>query len=259
MDLLLLKLSLTPLLMAAVSVASRRWGGAVGGLLAGLPLTSGPVSIYLTIEQGRAFAAGAALGAIGGLGAVFFSYLVYVEASRRLSVAATGACALLSFFAASGVLRFLDPSLGLLLALNGVLLVLVLLRGSDVSDARPRAVPTAWDLPARVLISTAMVLVITLSARLIGPRFSGLLSAVPMIGWPLIVFAHMQQGRAEALAALLGIARGLPGLIAFYLAVYLLFPQTAPLFTFSAALVLSLVLTGGMAWRRRATPGLALR
>ncbi len=258
MDLLFLKLTLTPILMALVSMASRRWGGAVGGLLAGLPLTAAPVSVYLTIEQGRAFAAVAAVGAIGGLAAVTFSYLVYVEVSRRCAATTTAACALLAFLAASGVLRFLDPPLGLLLVLDGVLMVCVLVRGSDMPGAGPRAIPTSWDLPARILISTVMVLVITLSARIIGPRYSGLLSTVPMIGWPLVVFAHVQQGRDEAVAALRGIVRGLPGLIAFYLSIELLFPRTVPLVTFATALVLSLVLTGGMAWRR-AMPGLALR
>jgi hypothetical protein len=52
--LLLIKLLLTPLLMFAVSWAARRWGPGIGGLLAGLPLTSGPISIYLFAEQGQA-------------------------------------------------------------------------------------------------------------------------------------------------------------------------------------------------------------
>lgn len=45
MQLLLIKLLLTPLSMLAVSWAARRWGPGIGGLLAGLPLTSGPISI----------------------------------------------------------------------------------------------------------------------------------------------------------------------------------------------------------------------
>ena len=51
-QLLLIKLLLTPLLMIAVSWAARRWGSGIGGFLAGLPLTSGPISIYLWVEQG---------------------------------------------------------------------------------------------------------------------------------------------------------------------------------------------------------------
>jgi hypothetical protein len=50
MQLLLIKLLLTPLLMIAVSWSARRWGPGVGGLLAALPLSSRPISIYLWVE-----------------------------------------------------------------------------------------------------------------------------------------------------------------------------------------------------------------
>ncbi len=73
MELLVIKLALTPLLMGIVSMASRRWGSTVGGVLAGLPLTAGPITIYLTIEQGRDFTSLVALSAIGSLGAVTLS------------------------------------------------------------------------------------------------------------------------------------------------------------------------------------------
>ena len=57
LTLLLAKVVLTPLFIAAVTLAGRRWGPAVGGWLAGLPLTSGPVSVFLALEQGPGFAA----------------------------------------------------------------------------------------------------------------------------------------------------------------------------------------------------------
>src|SRR5437016_7099204 len=60
--LLLAKVVLTPLFIAAVTLAGRRWGPAVGGWLAGLPLTSGPVSVFLALEQGPGFAVRAAVG-----------------------------------------------------------------------------------------------------------------------------------------------------------------------------------------------------
>ena len=51
----------------AVDSSGRRWGPAVGGWLAGLPLTSGPVSLILALEQGPEFTARAALGTLFGL------------------------------------------------------------------------------------------------------------------------------------------------------------------------------------------------
>ena len=57
---LALKLSLTPILILAASLASRRWGNAIAGWIVGLPLTSGPVSLFFTFSQGPRFAEQAA-------------------------------------------------------------------------------------------------------------------------------------------------------------------------------------------------------
>ena len=64
---LLLKLLLTPTLLGLVSLAGRRWGPAVSGWIIGLPLTSGPVSLFLAIDHGTAFASRAAEGSLLGL------------------------------------------------------------------------------------------------------------------------------------------------------------------------------------------------
>lgn len=258
MDLLLVKLTLTPILMAAVSFASRRWGGAIGGLLAGLPLTAAPISMYLAAEQGHVFAAQAALGSIAGNGAVTLSYLVYVEASRRMAAAATITLAVASFTVAIFVLRSLDLSLGPVLCLDGVLILLVFARCPRLaSDAAPAAY-SAWDLPARMVAATAMVLLVTLTARIIGPHYSGLFSTMPALGWPLIVFAH-RRGRADAMAMLLGIVKGLFGVIAFYLVVAVILPDHPAVATYALALAVSVLLTAGWLVQRRLTLTTAAR
>ena len=45
--LFILKIAVTPLLVAAVSLAARRWGPTVGGLVMGLPWFTGPVLLVL--------------------------------------------------------------------------------------------------------------------------------------------------------------------------------------------------------------------
>src|SRR5437667_321225 len=83
--LLLAKVVLTPLFIAAVTLAGRRWGPAVGGWLAGLPLTSGPVSVFLALKQGPGFAARAAVGTLAGLVGVGCFCLVYARLARHRS------------------------------------------------------------------------------------------------------------------------------------------------------------------------------
>ena len=66
MDTLILNLAL----IRAASLAGRRWGESVSGWLPGLPLTSGPVCLFLALEQGPRIRAASTLGSLarGGRG-----------------------------------------------------------------------------------------------------------------------------------------------------------------------------------------------
>lgn len=47
---LLLKLTLAPLLVALATLVARRWGPKVGGIVVGLPLSTGPIFLFLAID-----------------------------------------------------------------------------------------------------------------------------------------------------------------------------------------------------------------
>lgn len=254
MGLLAVKLAVTPLLMALVTLVNRRFGSAAGGVVAGLPLTSGPISLYLALEQGLPFAGAAAHGSLVGVGAVLASYLAYLLASRRFSVSPSCLSGLLGFtlWAVAAGRIASDSALVLLdLALTGLLLALT--RGASVGT-RPARLP-AWDLPARIAVSTGLVVLVTLGAPLLGPAVSGLLAPVPVIAWPLIVFVHAQSGRDEAVATIRGTVSGAVGLCAFNLAVIRLAPTEGIVVTYAVALALSLAVSlvlVGVIYRRRA-------
>ena len=91
-----LKLLITPLLMLSISLAARRWGTHIGGLLSGLPVTSSVVMLFLSLEQGPGFVALAVPGALAGLAAIQATYLFYLSVTRRLS-ALLGCLAALGF------------------------------------------------------------------------------------------------------------------------------------------------------------------
>lgn len=78
-----LKLVLAPFFIAVVSLAGRRWGSRVSGMLTGLPLTSGPVSLLLALQYGRDFAASAARGNLAGQGSTCIFCLVYSVCALR--------------------------------------------------------------------------------------------------------------------------------------------------------------------------------
>ena len=80
---LALKLILTPLLIAAATLAGRRWGHRVSGWFIGLPLTSAPISLILAPQNGPAFAAASAVGVLGGQVSVFVFCLLYAVCAAK--------------------------------------------------------------------------------------------------------------------------------------------------------------------------------
>ncbi|MBP8242711.1 MAG: hypothetical protein KAX36_10045, partial [Thermoflexales bacterium] len=97
MDLLLYKLITTPIVMALATWISRRLGVGVGGWIAGLPVTSGPVSIFLALQHSPQFAADAALGTMSGSASASVFCVIYAFVARRARWPAALALGLLGF------------------------------------------------------------------------------------------------------------------------------------------------------------------
>lgn len=214
-DTLVLKLTLTPVLIAAASLAGRRWGQAVGGWLVGLPLTSGPVAFFLALDRGAGFAAAVALGALAGALAEAAFCVAYGWWARRGWPAALGAASAAFALVALGLQRVAWP----LPVLAGVAVVTLLaaLRlvparvGTAVSAPPPR-----WDLPARMVVTTALVVALTELAPVLGPHLSGVLAAFPVYAAILTVFAH-RAGPAPAVEVLRGLLLGLFSFAGFFI------------------------------------------
>ena len=213
-DTLALKLALTPVLIAAASLAGRRWGQAIGGWLVGLPLTSGPVAFFLALDHGTGFAAAAAFGSLAGAIAEAAFCLAYGWSVRRGPVTAlTAACA--AFVVAAAALQRL--SLGMLALAPVVVVVLIAaLRGMPPAAAVALASPPPrWDIPARMLVTTTLVVALTEAAPVLGPRLSGVLATFPVYAAILTVFAH-RGGPAPAVQVLRGLLVGLLSFAGFF-------------------------------------------
>ena len=215
MDLLAFKLVVTPLLLLAASIAVRRWGEAIGGFLVGLPLTSGPISVFLTLEHGPAFAAQATAGSLVATAAQAAFCFVYCRlATRGWLAAVVGGCATFAIVAA-----FLQwsalPETGLfLVAILTVTLALNFIPNKPVRTSR--LIPPWWDLPLRMALIAGLVVSVTLIASYVGPKTSGVLASFPFMVIILTVFAHRMIGHAAAQQLLRGVVAGLLGFAAFF-------------------------------------------
>ena len=214
-----LKLCLAPVLILLATLAGRRWGPAVGGWLAGLPMTSGPSSFILALEQGSQFAARAALGTLFGLISLAVFSLAYGVAARRTGWRGCLAAALGAFGVSTLLFRDAAPPLGLAFALVCAVLATV---GTVMAGGQPLRPPQRLlpgDLAIRMALAALLVLLLTSLAATLGPSLAGSLSPIPVFGALLAVFAHRDQGGAAAVQLLRGMVLGSFGFATFMLMV----------------------------------------
>jgi len=226
------KLVLTPALIAGASLAGRRWGHAVSGWLVGLPLTSGPVAFFLAVERGPAFAAEASLGSLAGAiaeAAFCLAYAYLARGSARALAGGTVAFALVATVLQRAMTSWLVAALGAYVILALVLWLMPRARAAVASSAPPR-----WDLPARMIVATVLVLAITESAPMIGARVSGVLATFPVYAAILTVFAH-HGSAAAAIQVLRGLLWGLFGFASFFVILGALLERAGIVTAFVAA------------------------
>jgi hypothetical protein len=220
MHLLLFKLTVTPLLIIGATLLQRRFGGAIGGMIVGLPVTSAPLSIFLALQHGSAFAAAAAVGTVLGLIGTAVFCLAYARAARGLRWPLALAFACLASGLAFALLQRLPqrPDVAAALAFPALL-------GIAVGMGRAGAVPALphvwWDLPTRAAFALAAVLGITAAAPFLGPTWSGMLATLPILSAVMGGFTHRHAGAEAARALLRGVVVGSLGAAAFNLVVAL--------------------------------------
>jgi hypothetical protein len=250
MDTLALKLVLTPALIGTASLAGRRWGPAVSGWLVGLPLTSAPVAFFLALSHGRAFAADVATGIMAGTISQAAFSLAYAWLATRVAWPLAVVAGSLAFVGATAVLRLLPlplAPLGLAVAAALAVTLALMPRGAPAAPRAAGPLPR-WDVPARMVVATVFVVVLTGLAPVLGARLTGLLSPFPIYGAVLAGFAHRWQGPAAAVEVLRGLQWGLFGFAAFFLVLATSLPRLGVAPAFAAAIVVALALQGAALW-----------
>lgn len=241
---LALKLVLTPALVGAASLAGRRWGSAVGGWLVAIPFTSAPVAFFLALDPGPRFAAAAAAGIMAGAASQAAFCLGYAWAAQRAGWMPSVLAATVAFAVATAVLdATVLPVQGMFLVIIVVLVVALFLMPEASARATRDVEFPRWDLPARMVVATAFVVVLTAAAPLLGARLAGLIAPFPLYATVLAAFAHRLQGADSAVAVLRGLLLGLFAFASFFLALSLLLPAGLVV-AFAGAVAIALAVQG---------------
>lgn len=247
------RLLLAPLFVILVSLAARRFGVRLGGVVAGLPVIAGPVLLVLALQHGTKFASDAAVGVLLGMVGLAAFVLAYVAAAKWLFWPGAVAAGYLAYGLVVVAMR--PVSVGALAAfvVACASLLLTLLLAPNPHALPPAAVSAArWDLPFRAICTAAAVVTVTAAASSLGPHLSGLITSVPIITAVLAVFTQAHAGRDETTRLLRGFTTGFfsYALFCFVIATTLKPAGTAGSFLLAVAAALG-VQAGAVAWSYR--------
>jgi len=243
----ILKIAMAPMLIGLASLAGRKWGPAISGWIVGMPLTTGPVIFILAVQQGTTYATTAVLGTLSGGFSLMLFALAYSWLARSFRWPFTLTISLLLFFAMTFVLQ--QQTFALIpLFLSIILLLTLTLRllppDRIPAQVTPMALPW-WDLPARMIVATTLVVALTSFSSVLGPRLTGLLATLPIYASTLSVFAQQLQGSAAAARVQRGLMLGLYSFAGFYLFLGATLVPLGIAIGFSGAIGVALLIQGG--------------
>jgi hypothetical protein len=212
-----LKLAVAPLAVWLASIASRRYGHVIGGILSGFPMIAAPVTAAVLIDQSALTVSKIAYASVSSLPATlaFITAFAWVAKFGHvwwvcLSVAA------ISFFLIAALLQLLSLPLLVGIALGCMAPWL----GAYMLPKRlsPSALPIIprIELLLRILGAAVMAGLLIIGAANTPAWVSGLLIAWPITGSILPVFTQKLSGPQATIALLFGFSRGLVGFSVFF-------------------------------------------
>ncbi len=252
MPLLLLKLTVSVLVVLALSVIAERVTPRIAGIIAGYPAGVAINLFFFGYEINPAFAAESALytaiGLLSTLSFIFFYYVISLRIRRNVILISS----LLSFcgyLAVVWITRQVPANYpaALLIPVLSIFLFLVLFRRIRNSTIDDRIRMTFKVLSLRSLIAAGIILLVTSSAHLVGPEYAGLFAAFPSTLFPLMLIIHATYDVEHVHTIIKNYPIGLGSLVVYTIAVSLTYRQygllMGTLISFGAATVYLAVYT----------------
>jgi len=238
-------MAVTAAFLLAATITAERAGPLVGGLVATLPISAGPVYIFLALDHDAHFIAQSALGSLvtNSFNVVFALTYALLAQKRNLLVSLAGAfAAWVALIWASGAVVW---TLAAAVILNIVILGFSFWLSAPLRHAPMPRVQTRWyDLILRAAMVALLVgTVVTLSFR-IGPTASGNLAVFPIVLTSIMIILHHRVGGPATAAVMANAVIGLGG---FAIAVIVL-NLTADRLGSPLALSLTLAVSLGCNW-----------
>ena len=233
-----------PLVIGGVTIASKKWGNLVGGIIASMPWIAGPIMLFFTFEQGVSFAVDSVKGImIGVIGVLAFCF-AYIYSAVKSKWYISLLLAYLAFIGTTILLKTLENLMNL--DVWFLLVVILSLLGIKVFPNLETQAASGqnlkYDIYLRMIIITVFVTLITYLAKMLGPTWSGILTPFPIITAILAAFTHYTQGAYGTSIILRGILTGFIGFASFLYLQAQLLPHFSIAMAFAIGFIVNILL-----------------
>jgi hypothetical protein len=231
------ELAMASILVGCATLACRRWGPRIGGLIGALPAVVGPVLVITAQDRGAAFTARAANGTLLGLVALGAFVLAYSRVAARARWGASLTAGWASAALVTGLVGWWGGGLAFPAGLGVATLSLVLAYALLPRSATAATVGPLLraEVPLRMALTAVLTATLAAAAELFGPVIGGMLTALPVLVSVLAVFTHRRDGSAAVVALLRGMLLGMTGFVGFCSVVALLIVPAGAAAAFAAA------------------------
>jgi hypothetical protein len=233
----------TAAFVLVAAMVTERAGPTIGALVATLPISTGPVYVFLSLDHDAAFIAQGALASLPVNAATIVLALTYVVLAQRHSFALSVGTAVAVWIVLASIIRLFDWSLTAGLAVNLVAFGICIPLLAKYRHAKMPLVTRRWyDIPFRASLVATLVAIVVSTSGWVGPRVSGVIALYPIVFTSMMVILHPRIGGPPTAAVLANSAWGLLG---FGMAIAVLHLGAAYL---GSAAGLSLALTTCIVW-----------
>lgn len=210
---LTIKMVVTALFVTLATVIAERLGPTTGALVATLPVSAGPVYVFLALDHDAAFISASAVASLA-LNAITAIYVtVYVLLAQRRTMWVSVSLAFAVWLAAALVLGSVQWSAWWAFILNLVVFTLCFFIVEPFAFVPMPPTTRPWyDFVVRSSMVALLVAAVVLLSFRIGPTGTGVLAVFPVIYTSIMVILHHRVG-GPATAAVL--ANAIPGLAGF--------------------------------------------
>jgi len=248
--LLAAKLMLVAASMWGASLLARRYGHAVSGAMAGLPVIVGPIMAMLLVDLPAERVRAIALATLACEPALLVHIVVFAHAARRLTWPACSLLATLAYMLAATPLARLGWSAAAASAIALAALVVAAralpFSGSGAAVPVPRS-ELAWRIGVALVIAGSVMW----GADRLPVALAGALLAVPITGSVLPCFTLRLHGLEATVRLMSGFVRGQVGFVAFFIALVALLPLAPKALAFGAAVAAAVSSPLLLGWMER--------